>query len=115
MKICEVCGREIEFRKKWAKTFDQIKYCSEKCRRNKNKTNYEQQILDLLQARGADKTICPSEVLLEEQKQNKEIMEAVRSSARLLVSQGLIVFTQKGQVVDPSTAKGPIRLKLIKR
>ncbi len=58
MKICEVCGREIEFRKKWAKTFDQIKYCSEK---------------------------------------------------------GLIVFTQKGHVVDPSTAKGPIRLKLIKR
>lgn len=115
MKICEVCGREIEYRKKWAKTFDQIKYCSEKCRRNKNKTNYEHQILDLLKVRGADKTICPSEILPDDQKQNKEMMEAVRASARLLVSQGLIVITQKGQIVDPSTAKGPIRLKLIKR
>ncbi len=39
-------------------------------------------------------------------------MEEVRSVARRLVADGRLVITQRGQVVDPSTAKGPIRLKL---
>lgn len=115
MKICSVCGRVIEPRKKWAKNWDEIKFCSEKCRRNKKTVQYETQILELLKSRGADKTICPSEVLPDHLKQDKNVMESVRSSARILASQGKIVFTQKGQVVDPSTAKGPIRLKLVSR
>ena len=112
MKTCIVCGREIEPRKKWLKIWDEIKYCSEKCRRNKNNPNFETQIIDLLVKRGRGKTICPSEILEGVDKQNKELMESVRASARLLVSQGKIVITQNGHVVDPSTAKGPIRLKL---
>lgn len=115
MKICAVCGREIEPRKKWAAHWDQIKYCSEKCRRNKKKTNYEKDILDLLQKRGLGKTICPSEILNAEDKSNKIIMEEVRASARLLVDQGKILIMQNGHPVDPSTARGPIRLKLIKK
>jgi len=35
-KICEVCGLPFNWRKKWKKNWDDIKYCSEKCRRNKN-------------------------------------------------------------------------------
>lgn len=113
-KTCVTCGRIIEPRKKWAQNFAQIKYCSERCRRNKNAPNYETQILDLLKARGAGKTICPSEVLPDELKKDKEVMEHVRASARQLVSQGKIVITQSNQVVDPSTAKGPIRLRLVR-
>ena len=109
------CGRTIEPRKKWAKNWDEIKYCSEKCRRNKKAPNYESQIIDLLKTRGFEKTICPSEVLPENEKMNKAMMEEVRSSARLLVSKGEIVILQKGHVVDPSTAKGPIRLKLVRK
>lgn len=114
MKICATCGRTIEPRKKWAANWDEVKYCSEKCRRNKTKSTYEAQILDLLKTRGAGKTICPSEVLPDDLKQDKQLMEKVRASARLLVAQGKIVITQQGKTVDPSTAKGPIRLKLIK-
>lgn len=115
MKVCESCGREIEPRKKWEKMWDQIKFCSERCRRSRKTHNYEKQILALLTKRGADKTICPSEVLEPADKQDKEKMEQVRRSARKLVHQGQIVFTQNGNVVDCSTAKGPIRLKLIRR
>lgn len=115
MKTCVVCGREIEPRKKWAKNWDEIKYCSDKCRKNKKTTQYDSQILEFLKKRGAGKTICPSEVLPDDQKTDKTIMESVRASARLLVSQGKIVITQNGQVVDPSTAKGPIRLKLVRK
>ncbi len=112
-KSCVCCGRVIEARKKWEKNWDQIKYCSEKCRRAKISTHFENDILLLLKERGSKKTICPSEVLPLDQRQDKSKMEEVRQAARRLVAQGKIVITQNGIVVDPSTAKGPIRLKLI--
>lgn len=110
-KFCQVCGRIIEPRKKWARDWENVKYCSEKCRRNKKAPSYESQILELLDKRGAGKTICPSEVLEGEDKKNKILMEQVRSSARKLVAEGQIVITQNGNVVAPSTAKGAIRLR----
>jgi hypothetical protein len=39
-------------------------------------------------------------------------MEDTRCAARRLVVNGSIDIVQKGAVVDPSTAKGPIRLRL---
>ncbi len=73
---------------------------------------YEKQILDLLRERGPDKTVCPSEVLQGKDKKDKELMKQVRSSAKKLVHQGIIVIMQKGLVVDLDEVKGPIRLKL---
>jgi len=37
-RICEVCKRPFTWRKKWEKVWDEVKYCSDKCRMNKNKT-----------------------------------------------------------------------------
>lgn len=34
-KICIVCNRPFEWRKKWEKVWDEVKYCSQKCRKNK--------------------------------------------------------------------------------
>jgi len=34
-KTCVRCGLEFEWRKKWAKNWDEVKYCSERCRENK--------------------------------------------------------------------------------
>lgn len=36
-KTCLVCQRPFTWRKKWAKDWDNIKYCSERCRKNKIK------------------------------------------------------------------------------
>lgn len=36
-KTCITCGLDFNWRKKWAKNWDDVKYCSEKCRRNKGK------------------------------------------------------------------------------
>ncbi|MBY7734030.1 DUF2256 domain-containing protein [Francisella philomiragia] len=36
-KICAVCGLPFTWRKKWAKVWDEVKYCSERCQRAKNK------------------------------------------------------------------------------
>lgn len=111
-KLCESCGRYFEFRKKWEKDWAQIKYCSDECKKNKNKFDYKESIMILLKQRGSGKTICPSEILPADQKQNKLIMEHVRRSARLLAAENLIQITQGGKVVNPSEIKGPIRLRL---
>lgn len=34
-KTCNVCGRPFSWRKKWEKDWENVKYCSEKCRRQK--------------------------------------------------------------------------------
>ncbi|MEZ4589563.1 MAG: DUF2256 domain-containing protein [Chloroflexota bacterium] len=34
-KICVVCERPFAWRKKWANVWDDVKYCSERCRRRK--------------------------------------------------------------------------------
>ena len=34
-KTCLVCGREMTWRKSWAKNWDEVKYCSDACRANK--------------------------------------------------------------------------------
>jgi hypothetical protein len=31
-KICEACGRPFAWRKKWAKDWDKVKTCSERCK-----------------------------------------------------------------------------------
>jgi hypothetical protein len=39
-------------------------------------------------------------------------MERARSAARRLVERGLADITQRGRAIDPSTARGPIRVRL---
>ena len=34
-KICATCGLPFEYRKKWRNNWEAVKYCSEKCQRNK--------------------------------------------------------------------------------
>jgi len=113
-KPCKYCGRDFEWRKKWQSSWDEVKFCSVSCSKKNSKTAdiFEKNILDLLEVRGAQKSICPSEVLKSEDKKNPLKMEQVRCAARRLVHKDKILITQRNKVVDPSKFKGPIRLKL---
>ena len=117
-KVCVQCGRSFEWRKKWEKNWDEIKYCSDRCRglsRKQGKSTsqtLQNQILDLLRLRDAEKTICPSEVLPAEHKKDSQKMEKVRQAARLLAHGGVIEITQGGKPVDPDSFRGAIRLRL---
>ncbi|WP_093991952.1 DUF2256 domain-containing protein [Flavimaricola marinus] len=31
-KTCQTCGRPFVWRRKWAKVWDQVRYCSDRCR-----------------------------------------------------------------------------------
>ena len=45
----------------------------------------------------------------------QDLMEPARQAARRLVAAGDVEITQGGHVVDPSTAKGPIRIRRVRR
>ena len=121
VKVCAVCGRKIEWRRKWHKDWDSVKYCSDKCRRASLKPidqELEKAILRLLQVRGRGATICPSEAARlvrppDSQESWRELMEPARNAARRLAAKNRIIFMQAGKPVDPSTAKGLVRLKLL--
>ncbi len=34
-KPCQACGRPFAWRKKWARVWDEVKYCSERCQRER--------------------------------------------------------------------------------
>jgi hypothetical protein len=36
-KPCLACGRPMSWRKAWAKNWDEVKYCSQRCRSDKAK------------------------------------------------------------------------------
>jgi hypothetical protein len=38
-KICPICDRPFTWRKKWEKCWDEVKYCSDRCRRRKLSNN----------------------------------------------------------------------------
>jgi hypothetical protein len=41
VKLCVTCGLKFAWRKKWAKNWEKVKYCSEKCRKFKSHTKKE--------------------------------------------------------------------------
>lgn len=119
-KVCVRCGRAIEWRKKWARDWENVRYCSEACRRHKlsvRDRELEQAILQLLDKRRAGATICPSEaaraVHVGDPEGWRALMEPARQAARRLVAAGRIEITQRGRSVDPSTARGAIRLRRV--
>jgi len=113
-KPCVTCGRTIEWRKKWARDWEQVRYCSKACRRKLTDEDLalEAAILALLDQRAQGATICPSEAARQvDSTRMKALMEPTRQAARRLESRDLIDIVQKGRVVDSSTARGPIRLR----
>ena len=114
-KTCRSCGRRIEWRKKWERNWDEVRHCSDACRRHGvSATDHklERTISDLLDQRAGGATICPSEAARAVDPEGwRDLMEPARRAARRMVAAGTVVITQGGRVVDPSTAKGPIRIR----
>ncbi|MGI8459596.1 MAG: DUF3253 domain-containing protein [Propionibacteriaceae bacterium] len=114
-KTCRSCGRRIRWRKQWERDWDQVTYCSDACRRKKVSAvdrQLETAIRDLLASRAATSTICPSDAARAVRPDDwRPLLEPARAAARRLVAAGEVDITQGGHVVDPSTAKGPVRIR----
>ena len=64
-KPCATCGRRITWRKKWARDWENVRHCSDRCRSQKKGPAgdaLEAAILAALERRARDASICPSEV-----------------------------------------------------
>lgn len=76
-------------------------------------TSISQTILTMATERGADKTVCPSEIARELFPKNwRKHMQEVRDAAITLQKDGKVIITQKGLQVDVDSIKGPIRIKI---
>ncbi|MFD9303457.1 DUF3253 domain-containing protein [Streptomyces sp. NPDC060048] len=75
----------------------------------------ERVILELLERRGPTATICPSDAARAAYGGDDDgwraFMEPARSAARRLVAAGEVEITQAGRPVEPTTARGPIRIR----
>jgi len=109
------------WRKAWARTWPEVRYCSQACRARGVRpvdVALEQAIIDLLEGRARTASICPSEAARRVSEaagspdQWRPLMEPARRAARRLVVAGRVEITQGGRVVDPSTARGAIRIRL---
>lgn len=116
-KVCLACGRPFSWRRKWARDWEQVRYCSAACRGRGTGADHEaleQAILDLLGKRHAGASCCPSDVARQRYADEswREQMEPVRQAARRLAQRGELEILQGGRVVDPGRFRGPIRLRL---
>jgi len=108
----------MQWRAAWARNWDSVRYCSDACRRRKVNpvdVGLEAAILALLDERSTGATICPSEAARALGGESwRDLMEPARRAARRLVDAGRVEMTQGGRVVDPSRARGPIRIRRVR-
>jgi hypothetical protein len=72
----------------------------------------EDAIGELLDRRAPGATICPSEAARRVDPDGwRDLMPDARRVAGRLVVDGRVEMTQRGEVVDPDTARGPVRLR----
>ncbi|WP_407519874.1 DUF3253 domain-containing protein [Methylobacterium oryzisoli] len=73
-------------------------------------------LLRLVAERGADKTVCPSEVARALGGSHPDgwgpLMQPVRRAAVRLMKDGRVVILRKGRAVDPDDFRGIYRLSL---
>ena len=114
-RVCAGCGRAFAWRPALATVWHEVRWCSDACRRRGVRSvdrALEAAIDELLDARAGDATICPSEAAMRIDPDGwRELMEPARRAARRMVAAGTLEIVQQGRVVDPSTARGPIRLR----
>ena len=75
----------------------------------------EERMRLLLSRAAPGRTICPSDVARSLSADDwRPLMEPTRAVARRLVAAGEVEITQRGEIVDPRTAKGPIRIRPVR-
>ena len=114
-KFCVACGRRIEWRAKWARDWEAVRYCSDACRGRgvaESDRMLEAAILALLADRPAGATILVADAARAVGADRwQELAEPARRAARRLVAAGEVDILQAGKVVDASTAKGPFQVR----
>ena len=108
-KHCLSCGRPFSEQKRWEENWDNIKYCSQKCRRNKWDKKFEN--LEKFILNNSNLNI----VEVEENyfnKKNRDSHEIVKSACRRLHLSGKITILQKGKPILSTNFRGKYEIKV---
>jgi len=108
-KICSSCGRRFAWRRKWARDWEQVRYCSNACRRRGIDAADRDCESFLIAAVSAGRG---RPVELGELAGARDEPERFRRAARRLAHQGRIELLQQGRVVDPAEIRGPVDARL---
>ncbi len=106
----------MQWRKKWERSWDEVRHCSTACRRRGLKPvdqALQSAIEELLSELPRGSSIGPDDAAqLVGGADWETLTEPARAAARRLTAAGRTEIMQGGRVVDPSTAKGPILIRL---
>jgi hypothetical protein len=109
-KVCAGCGRTITWRKAWARSWDDVRWCSDACRRRglgDADRHAESELERALSAAPAGRAVELDAVAAYAE----DDRELWRSAARRLAERGVAEIVVDGRVVDPSHARGPLWLR----
>lgn len=116
-KICRVCGRRFDWRKKWAGQWEHVTTCSAGCRKRgvrRPDQEVERLMLEWLSTGSRKTLVSPSEVARAVFADcGPSELERARCAARRLAARGLVELVQRGRVVDPSTARGEVSVRRV--
>ena len=115
-KTCCSCGRPIAGHSPRQHPRPSLRYCSGSCRRrgvNRTDVRLEQAIIELL-------TGCPDGATIDPEAAARRVcgdawrslIEPTHRAARRLVADGRVVITRDGRVVDASSSRGSIGIRL---
>ena len=111
-KHCNSCGRPFDKQKRFEKNWDEIKYCSAKCRKEKLEKNQTELEVFIIEKLSLVSNICPSQIATEffGKDRMKQMMEPVRCACRRLHLADKIKITQGNKPIKTLNFRGPIRI-----
>lgn len=113
-KVCKTCGRAIQWRRRWADQWHELRYCSKRCRGTKPNAldrAIEACLIDALADLARGQSVDPFEAC-EALGSGQRFEERVFNAARRLAASHNAALLCDGRVADPSHAKRPFTLSL---
>ena len=118
-KYCTVCGRQMTWRKRWQRNWEQVRYCSKACRRrglSSTDRQLETAIMGVLDTQATSDGISIQALTAElktipADHQPQHLVPATKNAVRRLANSGSLEVRQHGRRVDPSTTKGPFTIR----
>ena len=114
-KVCQSCGRKFRLRKSLKNNWEEVKYCSNACRKRKV-TKFDKRIeiliLELLETQPHQKSISTRDIAKTlYAKGEKKLFEPIKRAARRLELNDFVIISQDGKKVDSSKAKGHLHIR----
>lgn len=104
-RVCQSCGRAFAWRKKWARDWEQVRYCSKACR----SSGHPGRLVHCLAERLTEERLLALDTQLERSLGCGR--ERLRSAARLLAQAGSAQLLHQGKQVSPNEARGALTLR----